>query len=77
MKVTMIILNIEMLLIITYKSGEWPYLFATFVANKKLLLDVIHGLNVPQDYMERTKSKRKAAMSKILGTITDDDGSNS
>jgi polycystin 2 len=32
---------------------------------------------VKLDYMEKNRSKRKAAMSKILGTITEDDGSES
>ena len=30
---------------------------------------------VKLDHMEKNKTKRKAAMSKILGTITEDDGS--
>ena len=37
----------------------------------------IDSVLVKLDYMERNKTKRKAAMSKILGTITEDDGSES
>ena len=41
------------------------------------IVSKIDTVLVKLDHMERAKSKRKAAMSKILGTITEDDGSKS
>jgi hypothetical protein len=41
------------------------------------IVSKIDTVLVKLDHMERNKSKRKAAMSKILGTITEDDGSKS